>query len=141
MNPIDASRYFPDDSLPPEGKFSSRKKLVTAINAWAAPRGYAFSVKNSLKTSSRRIGAIYDAFSVIAKEAYLASLDVSKVWQLANADVAPKEIRSYLHMNSDTLATQQYIYNCIARGKRELARGQSNIRAPADELNGEGFWS
>ncbi|EWZ28439.1 hypothetical protein FOZG_17832 [Fusarium oxysporum Fo47] len=59
MNPIDASRYFPDDALAPEGKFSSRKKLVTAINAWAAPPGYAFSVKNSWKTSSRRIEAIY----------------------------------------------------------------------------------
>lgn len=54
MNPIDASRYFLDDALPPEGKFTSWKKLVTAINAWAAPPGYAFSV-NSWKTSSGRI--------------------------------------------------------------------------------------
>jgi hypothetical protein len=96
MNPIDASCYFPDAALFPEGEFSSRKKLVTAINAWAAPRGYAFSVKNSWKTSSGRIGAIYVCnrgtkpprtsqkrlqetatrytgctFSVIAKEAYV----------------------------------------------------------------------
>jgi hypothetical protein len=65
----------------------------------------------------------------------LSSLDASKVQQFANAGVAPKEIRSYLRMNSDTLATQQDIYNCIARGKRELAKGQSNMRALADELN------
>lgn len=50
---------FPDDALPPEGEFSSRKELVIAINAWAGPRGYAFSVKNSWKTSSGRTGAIY----------------------------------------------------------------------------------
>ncbi|EXK78926.1 hypothetical protein FOQG_16422, partial [Fusarium oxysporum f. sp. raphani 54005] len=59
MNPIDASRYFSDTALPPDGEFSSRKKLVIAISAWAAPRGYAFSVKNSWKTSNGRIGAIY----------------------------------------------------------------------------------
>lgn len=47
----------------------------------------------------------------------LSSFDASKVQQFANAGVAPKEIRSYLHMNSDMLVTQQYVYNCIAGGK------------------------
>ncbi|KAF4341536.1 hypothetical protein FBEOM_4532, partial [Fusarium beomiforme] len=50
MNSIDASNHFPDDVLPPEGDFPSRKDLVTAINAWARERGYAFLVKNSWKT-------------------------------------------------------------------------------------------
>jgi hypothetical protein len=33
---------FPDDCLPPQNDYSSRDKLFKAINAWAAPRGYAF---------------------------------------------------------------------------------------------------
>ncbi|KAF4338142.1 hypothetical protein FBEOM_7973 [Fusarium beomiforme] len=59
MNPIDVLNCFPDDVLPPEGEFPSRKDLVTAINAWARDRGYAFVVKNSWKTSSGRTGVIY----------------------------------------------------------------------------------
>lgn len=61
MNSIEDSfsRQFPDDVLPPECEYSSRHELVAAINAWAGPRGYAFSVKNSWKTSSGRIGVIY----------------------------------------------------------------------------------
>jgi hypothetical protein len=55
--------------------------------------------------------------------------------------VAPKEIRSYLRNHSETLATQQDIYNCIAQGKRDLAKGQSNIHALANELDSEGFWN
>jgi hypothetical protein len=47
MNPFDAPEDFPDDVLPPEGDFSSRKDVVAAINAWAFERGYAFVVKNS----------------------------------------------------------------------------------------------
>ncbi|KAL9566132.1 hypothetical protein ACKAV7_009750 [Fusarium commune] len=110
MDPIGDSHGFPRDVLPPEGAFSSREELVRAINAWAAPRGYAFISQRSFH-------------------------------QLANAGIAPKEIRSYLRTTSDTLATQQDIYNCIARGKRDLAKGQSNIHALADQLNSEGFWS
>ncbi|KAL9564032.1 hypothetical protein ACKAV7_011806 [Fusarium commune] len=110
MDPIGDSHGFPRDVLPPEGEFSSREELVTAINAWAAPRGYAFISQRSF-------------------------------YQLANAGIAPKEIRSYLRTTSDTLATQQDIYNCIARGKRDLAKGQSNIYALANQLNSKGFWS
>jgi hypothetical protein len=61
------------------------------------------------------------------------------VHQLANASIAPKEIRSYLHADSDTLATQQDIYNCIAQGKRELTQGQNSIHALANQLDDEGF--
>ncbi|KAL9564095.1 hypothetical protein ACKAV7_010986 [Fusarium commune] len=59
MNSIDASNHFPNDVLPPERKYPSRKDLVTAINTWARERGYAFVVKNSWKTSSKRTGVIY----------------------------------------------------------------------------------
>ncbi|TVY66378.1 PKS-NRPS hybrid synthetase [Fusarium oxysporum f. sp. cubense] len=59
MDPTDVLNRFPDDVLPPEGEFPSRKDLVTAINAWARDRGYAFVVKNSWKTSSGRTGVIY----------------------------------------------------------------------------------
>jgi hypothetical protein len=33
---------FPDNMLPPESTYDSREALLTAINEWAAPRGYAF---------------------------------------------------------------------------------------------------
>ncbi|GKU10439.1 unnamed protein product, partial [Fusarium langsethiae] len=59
MDPTNVSNCFPDDVLPPEGEFPSRKDLVTAINAWARDRGYAFVVKNSWKTPSGRTGVIY----------------------------------------------------------------------------------
>ncbi|KAL9560692.1 hypothetical protein ACKAV7_015183 [Fusarium commune] len=60
MNPINTTNLFPDDVLPPEGHFPSQQALVTAINAWARERGYAFSVKNSWNTSSGRKGVIYN---------------------------------------------------------------------------------
>ncbi|KAF6527985.1 hypothetical protein HZS61_008287 [Fusarium oxysporum f. sp. conglutinans] len=59
MNPIGLPIPFPDDAMPPEGQYSSREELVTAINAWAAPRGYAFSVKSSVVTPSGRTRVIY----------------------------------------------------------------------------------
>ncbi|KAJ2975527.1 hypothetical protein NQ176_g5473 [Zarea fungicola] len=71
----------------------------------------------------------------------VSSADMSTIHNLANAGVAPKEIRSYLRTHSKTLATQQDVYNCIARGKRDLAKGQSNIHALANELDAEGFWN
>ncbi|SCO76881.1 uncharacterized protein FRV6_01093 [Fusarium oxysporum] len=59
MDLIDVSNSFPDDVLPPECIYPSRKDLVTAINAWARDRGYAFVVKNSWKTASGRTRALY----------------------------------------------------------------------------------
>ncbi|KAL9560859.1 hypothetical protein ACKAV7_015022 [Fusarium commune] len=59
MNLIGVPIPFPDDAMPPEGQYSSREELVTAINAWAAPRGYAFSVKSSVVTPSGRTRVIY----------------------------------------------------------------------------------
>jgi hypothetical protein len=46
-----------------------------------------------------------------------------------------------MRLQSDTIATQRDIYNCIAAGKRALAEGQSHIHALAEELNKQGFWS
>jgi len=40
--------------MPPEGVYPSREALHSAINAWAAPRGYAFTVGKSTKKSSGR---------------------------------------------------------------------------------------
>lgn len=188
MDPIDDSHGFPRDVLPPEGDFGSREDLFTAINAWAAPRGYAFTSSRSTKTANGRVTVTFSCdrsgipsakertrkttsrrtgclLSITAKESLcgtqwrlrhrpdtrfhqhnhppsfspvahpvhrqLSRQDEAKVHQLANAGIQPREIRSYLRMNSDTLATQQDIYNSIARGKRSLAQGQSNIHALA----------
>ncbi|TQV90293.1 hypothetical protein IF1G_11052 [Cordyceps javanica] len=68
----------------------------------------------------------------------LASID--RVFHnLASVGVAAKEIRTYLRNHLTTLATQQDIYNCIAQGKRDLAKGQSNIYALANELGTEAY--
>jgi hypothetical protein len=58
---LEASRsgevnVFPDDCLPPEAEYLSREELVTAINTWAAVRGYAFITrKSTTKSSGRKI--------------------------------------------------------------------------------------
>ena len=47
------TRYsFSDDCIPPEVEYESREALFKAINAWAAPRGYAFTVGRSTKERS-----------------------------------------------------------------------------------------
>ncbi|KAL2887053.1 mutator-like element transposase [Ceratocystis lukuohia] len=45
---------FPDDILPPEGIYESRQALFAAANAWAKPRGYAFTTGKSRKTKNGR---------------------------------------------------------------------------------------
>lgn len=194
------ANQFADNCLPPEGEHSSRDALYTAINLWAAAKGYAFVTGKSRKThngrrlvtfvcdrggeppkasnarqrstTTRRIGC---QFSVLGKESLdkatwrlthrrgrefsqhnhepstsisahpvhrqLSHADRLTVNNLANAGVAPKEIRSYLRENSRSNATQQDIYNCIAKGKRELQKGQSTIHALSNELEEEGFWN
>lgn len=71
---------------------------------------------------------------------HLTRNDRCTVTSLANAGIAPKDIRTYLRQNSDTIATQQDIYNRIAESKRELCEGQSTIQALANQLDNEGFW-
>jgi hypothetical protein len=60
---------------------------------------------------------------------------------LSSAGVPAREIRSYLQLQSGLDILQQDIHNCIARSKRNLAHGQSNIHALANELDNEGFWN
>lgn len=55
--------------------------------------------------------------------------------------MAPKEIRTYIRQNSDSVATQQDIYNRIADARREASEGQNSVNALADQLFNEGFWS
>ncbi|KAI8710713.1 hypothetical protein NCS52_01552300 [Fusarium sp. LHS14.1] len=66
---------------------------------------------------------------------------LSQLTGLANAGIAPKEIRTYMRQNTNTIATQQDIYNRIADARREVCQGQSSINALADQLFREGFWS
>jgi hypothetical protein len=195
-----AQTAFSDDVLPPEGTYNSREALLTAINEWAAPRGYAFITgRSSRSTSGRQIityacdrwcrppSASRDRqrktttrgtncrFSIIAKESLdkttwslrhrpdpqfsshnhepswhksahpvhrqLSDVDRSTISRLTNAGVAPKDIRTYIRQNSNTIATQQDIYNRIADSKRELCEGQSTIHAFANQLDKEGFWN
>jgi hypothetical protein len=46
-----------------------------------------------------------------------------------------------MRQNTDTIATQQGIYNRIADARREVCQGLSSINALADQLFREGFWS
>lgn len=66
--------------------------------------------------------------------------DTAIISSLTTAGAAPRDIRTYLHNNSDTLATQQDIYNRIAATRRDLREGQSSIQALVDQLHEEGFW-
>ncbi|RKK48856.1 hypothetical protein BFJ69_g18112, partial [Fusarium oxysporum] len=66
---------------------------------------------------------------------------LSQLTGLANAGIAPKEIRTFMRQNTDTIATQEDIYNRIADARREVCQGQSSINALADQLFREGFWS
>lgn len=66
--------------------------------------------------------------------------DATTISKLAISGTAPREIGSYLHNHSDTLATQRDIYNRIAATRRNLREGQSSIHALVDQLHREGFW-
>ncbi|KAF6523203.1 hypothetical protein HZS61_014731 [Fusarium oxysporum f. sp. conglutinans] len=70
----------------------------------------------------------------------LSERDAAIISSLTTAGAAPRDIRTYLHNSSDTLATQQDIYNRIAATRRDLREGQSSIQALVDQLQGEGFW-
>ena len=59
MQSIQAASRFPDDCLPPEAEYDSRDALFSAINAWAAPRGYAFVTGRSRKEKTGRVTVTY----------------------------------------------------------------------------------
>jgi hypothetical protein len=71
----------------------------------------------------------------------LSKEDVAKLSSVSNAGVAPKEIRTFLRQNSDSLATQQDIYNKLAATRREICQGQSTIIAIVNQLDNEGLWN
>lgn len=71
----------------------------------------------------------------------LSKENLSQLTSLTNAGIAPKEIKTYMRQNTDTIATQQDIYNRIADVRREVCQGQNSINALADQLFKEGFWS
>ncbi|KAF5263604.1 hypothetical protein FOXYS1_5645 [Fusarium oxysporum] len=117
MNPIGVPIPFPDDAMPPEGQYSSREELVTAINAWAAPRGYAFSVKSSVVTPSGRTRVIYSCDRGAGKAPKVKPAKERKRKTTTRRtgcqfSIAAKE-------SLYTLATQQDIYNYIAQGQEK----------------------
>jgi hypothetical protein len=66
--------------------------------------------------------------------------DAVIVSKLVKSGTAPREIKTYLHNHSETLATQRDIYNRIAATRRDLREGQSSIQAglkatPLNPLN------
>ncbi|KAI7760068.1 hypothetical protein LZL87_014319 [Fusarium oxysporum] len=70
----------------------------------------------------------------------LSENDIGVISSLTASGTAPREIRTYLHNNSNTLVTQQDVYNQIAATRRDLRKGQSSIQALVDQLQEEGFW-
>ena len=70
----------------------------------------------------------------------LQKRDATSISDLAASGSAPRDIRTYLHNHSDTIATQRDIYNRIAETRRDLREGQSSIQALVDHLYNEGFW-
>ena len=69
----------------------------------------------------------------------LSEKDASTISRLAASEAAPREIRTYLHSNSNTLANQKDIYNRIGAARRDLREGQSSIHALVNQLHEEGF--
>ena len=59
LPPTDNHAVFPTDVLPPEAVYESRDALFKAINAWAAPRGYAFTTGRSKKEVTGRHTVTY----------------------------------------------------------------------------------
>lgn len=199
MDPFQGVRSFPDDCLPPECNYESRDSLAKAINAWAAPRGYAFVTGRSTREKTGRLTVTFTCdrfrrppntsregtrktctrstscqFSILAKQSVdgtwavrhrrgqhfavhnhepsqhrsahpvhraLSGTDKSTIKNLTNAGVAPRDIRTYLRQSSNSVATQQDIYNYIAECRRDIRQGQSSIHALVNQLDDQDFWS
>jgi hypothetical protein len=69
----------------------------------------------------------------------LEKRDLTTISSLAMAGVASREIRTYLQMITETLATRQDITNQIATIRRDLRQGQSSMQALVNQLSTEGF--
>ncbi len=195
---------FPGDVLPPEGVYESREAVLTAIQTWAKPRGYAFVAGKSSRTPNSRVKVLFVCdrfgqprgqrnvgqdtdqtrrttsrktgcqFSVLAKESLdkshwtlshrsnqacaqhnhlpspsasvhqvhrqLRESDTTIIAGLVAADSRPQEIRTYLYNVSETLATQQDIYNEIKIIRKNQRQGRSSIETLVEHLEREGFW-
>ncbi|KAM4063871.1 MULE transposase [Hirsutella rhossiliensis] len=170
---------FGDDALPPEGTYESRESLLSAINSWAKPRGYAFTTGKSTKTPNGRVKIVFACdrnklppstfierkrrtcsrragckFSVLAKQSLdgstwvlshrpdkdcaqhnhppthrqLNERDAAIISNLTTAGTAPRDIRTYLHNNSDTLATQQDAKAVYKRSLTSYMKRVSGVR-------------
>ncbi|KAJ3454449.1 hypothetical protein MRS44_018343 [Fusarium solani] len=117
MDPIDASLCFPDDVLPPRATMTRGRNSVQQ-----STRGRRHEAMPSLSEDPgrRRMAEVKSSSTVTAEQ---------------GADLQPRG------SGSARPNRVQDIYNCIAQGKRDLARGQSNMHALADQLKSEGFWS
>jgi hypothetical protein len=71
----------------------------------------------------------------------LSEDDTIQLTNLVNSGIAPKDIRTYLRQNGNSITTQQDVYNRIAATRRDICEGQSTIHALANQLDREGFWS
>ncbi|KAL2019069.1 hypothetical protein VTK56DRAFT_10100 [Thermocarpiscus australiensis] len=71
----------------------------------------------------------------------LSKDDAAQLQNLVSSGVAPKDIRTYIRQNGNSIATQQDVYNRIAATRRDIWEGQSIIHALANQLDREGFWS
>jgi hypothetical protein len=61
----------------------------------------------------------------------LSKDDAAQLASLVNSGVAPKDIRTYIRQNGNSIATQQDVYNRIAATRRDICEGQSTIHALA----------
>ena len=50
---------FPDDCIPPEGFFESRKALFESINLYAKPQGYAFITRRSTWEKNGHLSVVF----------------------------------------------------------------------------------
>lgn len=150
---MDASRGFPDDCLPPEGQYASRDEVHAAINAWAAPRGYAFVSGKSKKTGSgKRVvyftcdrgGPVSDPsitrmrltttrrtgcqFSVIAKE----SLDKA-TWRLSHRQGS---LHAYHNHDPSPAPSAHPVLRQLSPGTKATVRDLANAQIHPRNIRG-----
>src|SRR6187549_1580589 len=57
--PSPAAAAWAEDALLPEAIYPTRQSLLSAINIWAKPRGYAFTTGKSRKTANSRVKVVF----------------------------------------------------------------------------------
>lgn len=72
----------------------------------------------------------------------LSMQDVGLINRLGNAGIRTRDIRTFMYNdNPESLATTKDYNNALARGRREMAGGWSNMLALSQQLRDSGFWS